>query len=458
MAVTSGVTRRRALGAVPTGPETAAQVERIKIHPQFVGLSRGIEVLEYCIREKLAGRGAQLNELGIAMDVLKKEDYDPDQQSNVRTIAGRLRKALNRYYETVGLGDLVLIRLPKGSYLPEVEYNPLLGLGEPSDAEAMLFANAMAAFEKRTLSGYQEAMSYVELGLKGNPGHLRMLALKAMVHVASAMYGKDSLRELKAGEAILHRIRGKHIPLWEARYTEAEIQISIYKDWRQAGELFQSATNLDGNVRYRPWYLAYLASQMRGEEAIKLLKEAISHSAYNVPLLRADLAWHQILAGHLDEAEETLRIASQLFPRGHYLYNVYSAMFYEASGEPARAAEAIRRVSVDGSNSRIVSGLLYLFPGLAGERALAQDCYHELLSIRNLEGGFVPASQIAGAALGAGDHDAAIEWYAKAAEEGDPVMLWVALFPFNRHLYGHASFRRVVTDIMRLKLAPWFLS
>lgn len=48
----------------------------------------------------------------------RKPDYDPREDSIVRTEAGKLRTRLDEYYSGTGKGDPLVIGLPKGSYVP----------------------------------------------------------------------------------------------------------------------------------------------------------------------------------------------------------------------------------------------------------------------------------------------------------------------------------------------------
>jgi adenylate cyclase len=57
--------------------------------------------------------------LTVATQVLgRKADFDPNLDPIVRIMAGRLRRALERYYATHGRQDQVRIDIPKGSYVP----------------------------------------------------------------------------------------------------------------------------------------------------------------------------------------------------------------------------------------------------------------------------------------------------------------------------------------------------
>jgi hypothetical protein len=52
--------------------------------------------------------------------VFGNRDYDPKQDSIVRTEAGRLRARLAEYYAEQGRGEPVIFELPKGGYVPVV--------------------------------------------------------------------------------------------------------------------------------------------------------------------------------------------------------------------------------------------------------------------------------------------------------------------------------------------------
>ena len=73
--------------------------------------------LRFIVQETLKGKGAQLKEYLIGVEVFDRESsYDPRTDPVVRGEARRLRTKLMEYYEHEGKGDLVRIHLPKGSY------------------------------------------------------------------------------------------------------------------------------------------------------------------------------------------------------------------------------------------------------------------------------------------------------------------------------------------------------
>ncbi len=76
-------------------------------------------LLCYLVEETLAGRGEQLNQYRIAIDVFdRNESFDPATDASVRVEAGKLRRSLRLYYLTEGRDDDLQIELVKGSYAP----------------------------------------------------------------------------------------------------------------------------------------------------------------------------------------------------------------------------------------------------------------------------------------------------------------------------------------------------
>jgi hypothetical protein len=78
--------------------------------------------LEYTVRQTLDEQHAKLKEYSIAVEVFKRpEDFDPRLDSIVRVEARRLRATVERYYETEGRDDELVIRYRRGTYVPVFE-------------------------------------------------------------------------------------------------------------------------------------------------------------------------------------------------------------------------------------------------------------------------------------------------------------------------------------------------
>src|SRR6188508_18002 len=129
-------TRRRVSGkmkVVPIRPATAVapappkdadaasrdQLERVLGSVTFRQVDRLKRFLNFIVSESLAGRGDQLKEYVIGVQVFDKDSsFDPRADPIVRVQARRLRARLVRYYREEGGSDAVLIELPKGGYAP----------------------------------------------------------------------------------------------------------------------------------------------------------------------------------------------------------------------------------------------------------------------------------------------------------------------------------------------------
>lgn len=111
----------RSEGGVP--PEAVhAELERVLASPTFAQSERLSRFLRFAVEETLHGRGEQLKEYFLGLEVFDREEsYDPRTDPIVRVEAGRLRSKLAKYYEAEGRGDPLVIALPKGSYMPVFE-------------------------------------------------------------------------------------------------------------------------------------------------------------------------------------------------------------------------------------------------------------------------------------------------------------------------------------------------
>jgi TolB-like protein/tetratricopeptide (TPR) repeat protein len=95
------------------------QLERILASQAFRKAGRLSRLLQYLVEETICGRGDQLKEYSVGLEVFGRgESFDPRTDSVVRVEVSRLRVKLQAYYASEGGGDPVLIDLPKGSYLP----------------------------------------------------------------------------------------------------------------------------------------------------------------------------------------------------------------------------------------------------------------------------------------------------------------------------------------------------
>ena len=99
--------------------ECRAALDRILASAVFVSAPRLTAFLRFVTETTLSGHSQSIKEYTVALGALDRAgDFDPISNPAVRVTAGRLRKALARYYAGPGAGDRIAITLPLGSYVP----------------------------------------------------------------------------------------------------------------------------------------------------------------------------------------------------------------------------------------------------------------------------------------------------------------------------------------------------
>lgn len=114
--------------APPSMPDTSPSVPveeirdaltRITASSGFASAERLTRFLKFAVEETIEGRGANIKEYLLGLEVFDRNDsFDPRTDPVVRVEAHRLRAKLKEYYENGGREDPVAIQFPKGSYLP----------------------------------------------------------------------------------------------------------------------------------------------------------------------------------------------------------------------------------------------------------------------------------------------------------------------------------------------------
>lgn len=101
------------------GDLVRTQLEKILASEGFARNERLCGFLRFVVEQELTGRGDQLKESLVGVEVFgRRPDYDVRQDSVVRTEASKLRSRLTEYYANRGTADSLVIQLPKGGYKP----------------------------------------------------------------------------------------------------------------------------------------------------------------------------------------------------------------------------------------------------------------------------------------------------------------------------------------------------
>jgi hypothetical protein len=205
--------------AVLSGQETdyraaiETQLSRMCSAALFRRKPRVRSFLEFTVRQTLDNQHAKLKEYSIAVEVFHRpEDFDPRLDSIVRVEARRLRATVERYYETEGREDLIVIRYRRGSYIPAFETRDEQSAAtNPALADALL-RGAGGDLLIGVLAGAQD---YADLAARQSSASLTILR---------APFEVSTLERLRSGDSQLVLLR---------RATAADIDRLLAPDERE---------------------------------------------------------------------------------------------------------------------------------------------------------------------------------------------------------------------------------
>lgn len=94
-------------------------VRRITSSPQFRRAAKLRDFLTYVVEQTSQGQGDSLSEQQIGRAVFGRgADYSPSEDNVVRAHARQLRVKLSEYFSSKGKDELLVLEIPKGSYVP----------------------------------------------------------------------------------------------------------------------------------------------------------------------------------------------------------------------------------------------------------------------------------------------------------------------------------------------------
>lgn len=120
---------------VPQEDDVRAQLNRILASAEFSVPERVRQFLIYVVNQTLAGQADRIKAYTVAIEVFGRDaNFDMQNDPVVRIEAGRLRRALERYYLLGGRAEPVVIEIPKGGYVPRFHWRQ--GLAENATASS----------------------------------------------------------------------------------------------------------------------------------------------------------------------------------------------------------------------------------------------------------------------------------------------------------------------------------
>lgn len=106
-------------------------LEKVLCSDLFLHSVRLSQFLRFAVEQTIKGHEESLKEYTIGIEAYgRKQDFDPSQDTIIRTEARRLRRKLKEYYESEGNSDEVVIFIRSGGYVPIIRWRASLD-GQP---------------------------------------------------------------------------------------------------------------------------------------------------------------------------------------------------------------------------------------------------------------------------------------------------------------------------------------
>jgi TolB-like protein/Flp pilus assembly protein TadD len=196
---------RSAVASPKTSDESIQQqLEKVLSSKTFSQVDRLKRFIRFIVLEAVSGRGGELKEYVIGVQVFGKEaSFDPRTDPIVRVQARRLRTRLVRYYREEGQTDELIIDLPKGGYSPVFRRREAPAPTRPSLTATLASRNTVAVlgFSDRSSDG---SLKHFCAGLRDEIVHA-LLSLKTMrvLAVQADDASDETSRERQAVDAAL---------------------------------------------------------------------------------------------------------------------------------------------------------------------------------------------------------------------------------------------------------------
>lgn len=289
----------------------------------------------------------------------------------------------------------------------------------PSSEAYDLYLRGEYSWNKRTVSGFQQAIDYFQQAVTRDPDYARAYAGLADCYALIGGYSTAPATEFipKARQAALRALEiNENIP--EAHAALALIVQNYDWNWQESEKQYRRAIELDPNyATAHHWYAEHLAWRGRFDEAFREIERARQLDPLSL-IVTADHAEILYLSREYDLAMEELRAVRKMepnFPRAGLLVN--------ALVEKGLYADALQEVENErrtfGEGPWLWESLAYVY-GRSGKAEQARRAIEELERTRQ-HVGLDPAS-VAWGYVAVGDKDKAFTWIEKAYTQHSNMM------------------------------------
>jgi len=324
----------------------------------------------------------------------------------------------------------------------------LLAKRDTDNPEAYrLYTSGRYQMNKRTQEGLQNGIDYFREAIEIDPKFALAYSGLADCYMTLASWGwiapKDVLQEATSAAQMAVKLAPESA---EAHTSLAVLALHFEWDWQKAKEEFEHAIDLDPKyANAHHWYGEYLMVAERYEDAI-----AQTNLAFNLdpdsPQLRVGAGFPLLLSGRYDEAITLLQEAVNLEPNFHANHIALGfAYIFKHQYEIAiqEIEEAIRLSSRQIPRYLAILCMVY---SLTDRKDQAQEVLGELKELAKKR--FLSSFAFAGAYIGLGDKEKAIEYLQKSAATRDfPSFPWEISWPFFDEIREDARFQQIRLDL-----------
>jgi TolB-like protein/DNA-binding winged helix-turn-helix (wHTH) protein/tetratricopeptide (TPR) repeat protein len=272
-------------------------------------------------------------------------------------------------------------------------------------------------WNKRTSNGLTTARAYFDQAIEEDPSYARAYSGLADTYALlgdwqyAVMTPKEALPRAKAAALKALELDGA---LGEAHNSLAFCLDGFDWDFASAGREFERAIRLNpGYATAHHWYAWHLALMRRFDEALAEMKKAQSLDPLSL-VINADLAELLTLAGAYDRSIEQSLKTLELDPGFGLAHNHLGQAYLQKHMNAEAIDELKKAVALSAGGATCVANLARAYVA-AGERreaaGLLDDLTHRSSPLHSY------ASEIAVIHAALGDHDHAMAWLERGAEE-----------------------------------------